>query len=119
MTTSLHRFFTVNALPLAATADGVRVAIRLTPRAAAERIDGVIDDADGGPVLKVSVTAPPVESRANDALLRLLAREWRLPQRDLTLAAGGKSRNKSVHIAGDAGALLARLGPVLAALPRR
>ena len=119
MTTSLHPFFTVSELPLTLGKSGLRLSVRLTPRAAADRIEGVIDDADGGPVLKVSVSAPPTENRANDALLRLLAREWRLSRRDLALAAGVKSRNKTVHIFGDAVTLLARLRPILAALPRR
>jgi uncharacterized protein (TIGR00251 family) len=100
--------------PLAATADGVRLQIRLTPRARANRIDGIIRSADGTPVLKVSVTAPPAENRANDALIALLAREWELSRRDLTLVAGGKSRNKLVHIAGEPQALLQRLAAALA-----
>ena len=69
-------------------------------------------------MLKVSVTAPPVDSRANEALLRLLAKEWRLPRRDLAIVGGAKSRNKIVHVAGDPALLLQRLGAALAALPR-
>jgi uncharacterized protein (TIGR00251 family) len=69
-------------------------------------------------VLRVSVTAPPAEGRANEALLRLLAREWRLPRRDLSLISGMKSRHKVVHIAGDPVTLLGRIGPALAALPQ-
>jgi uncharacterized protein (TIGR00251 family) len=82
----------------------VRVRVRLTPRAHADRIDGV-----AGTALKVSVIAPPVDNRANEAVLRLLAREWRLPRRDLSIAAGGKSRDKSVQIAGNPATLMARL----------
>jgi uncharacterized protein (TIGR00251 family) len=88
----------------------VRVAVRLTPRARAARLDGV---ADGR--LKVAVTAPPAENQANKALLRLLAREWRLPQRSLAIVAGAKSRDKLVHIAGDPGELLRRLSQAIAA----
>jgi len=89
----------------------------LAPRARANRIDGVIRSADGMPVLKVSVTAPPAEGRANEAVTALLAKEWGLPRRDLTLVAGGKSRNKLIHIAGAPQALLRRLAAVLSALP--
>ena len=106
-------------LPLTATPAGLRVAIRLTPRAAADRIDGIVSDAGGNPVLRVLVTAPAVENRANDALLQLLAREWGLPRRDLALAAGGKSRNKTVLITGDPAVLRARLEALLAVLSRR
>src|SRR6266446_4340341 len=95
--------------PLTATGDGVRVAIRLTPRARADRLDGVVHLADGAAVLKVSVTAPPAEDRANDALLQLLAKEWRVPRRDFALVGGRKSRNKIVRIAGEPTALIKRL----------
>jgi uncharacterized protein YggU (UPF0235/DUF167 family) len=66
-------------------------------------------------MLRVSVTAPPAEHRANEALIALLAREWHLPRRDVSIAAGAKSRNKLVHIAGEPRALLAKLAGALSA----
>jgi uncharacterized protein YggU (UPF0235/DUF167 family) len=96
----------------------VRVAVRLTPRGRADRLEGIADLADGAPALRVSVTAPPADSRANDALLRLLAKEWDLPRRDLAIVGGLKSRSKLVHIAGDPAVLLPRLKTALAALQR-
>ena len=96
----------------------MRIALRLTPRARTDRLDGVARLADGSPVLKATVTAPPAEGRANDALLQLLAREWRVPRRDLAIVGGQKSRNKVVHIAGEPAVLLKRLGAALAALPQ-
>jgi uncharacterized protein YggU (UPF0235/DUF167 family) len=105
-------------LPVRIATDGIRVAIRLTPRGRADRIDGMVRDADGEMVLKVSVTAPPVDARANDALLLLLAREWRLPRRDLSLVSGARNRNKIVHLAGEPTTLLTHIGAALAVLPR-
>src|SRR5580704_7201509 len=90
--------------PIRPCSDGLRVHLRLTPRAHADRTDGIV-----GSTLKVLVTAPPVENRAKEALLRLLAREWRLPRRCLSIAAGGKSRDKIVLVAGDPATLMARL----------
>jgi uncharacterized protein YggU (UPF0235/DUF167 family) len=87
----------------------VRLAVRLTPRARTERVEGVVAG-----VLKVWVTAPPAENQANEALLRLLAKKWRLPRRGLSLAAGAKSRNKVVHIAGEPAELMARLTALIA-----
>ena len=69
-------------------------------------------------MLRAAVTAPPVDSRANDALLQLLAKEWGLPRRALTIVTGQKSRNKVVHVGGDPAVLLPRLGAFLAAMPR-
>ena len=98
-------------------ADGARITIRLMPRGRGDRIEGVGRSADGAAVLRVSVGAPPAEGRANDALLRLLAKEWGIRRRDLAIVAGLKSRNKVVDVAGDSDALLARLGAALVALP--
>jgi uncharacterized protein (TIGR00251 family) len=105
-------------LPLDATGDGVRVTIRLTPRAGRDRIDGVARLADGNAVVKVAVAAPPADGRANAALLDFLAREWQQRRINLRIVAGHKSRNKIVHIAGDPDSLRHHLGAVLAALPR-
>jgi len=94
----------------------VRVAVRLTPRAGADRIDGVARSAEGRPVLRVSVTAPPAEGRANAALLQLLAREWRVARRDLALLTGPRSRSKTVRVAGDPAVLIERLRAAIARL---
>ena len=71
---------------------------------------------DGRPALKVSVTAPPSEGRANEALVQLLAKQWRVAKRDVAIVAGLKSRGKIVHIAGDPATLLSHLHPLLASL---
>jgi uncharacterized protein (TIGR00251 family) len=103
---------------LTAASDGIRVAIRLTPRGRADRIECIVRSAEDRPALKVSVTAPPAEGRANDALIQLLANEFRVPKRDIALVAGQKSRDKMVHITGDPAALLSHIGALIVALPR-
>ena len=96
----------------------MRIAVRLTPRARVDRLDGVAHLADGAAVLKASVTAPPVEDRANEALLQLLAKEWGLPRRELAVVGGRRSRNKLVHVAGDAAALMRCLASAISGLER-
>jgi uncharacterized protein len=64
---------------LRAARDGLRVAVRLSPRAKADRLLAIAADAEGGRFVKASVTAPAEGGRANEALLQLLARVWRLP----------------------------------------
>jgi uncharacterized protein (TIGR00251 family) len=95
--------------PFTPVKDGVRVAVRVAPRSAANRIQGAASDAGGEPVLKVAVTAPPEDGRANLALIALLAKRWRLPKRAVTIAAGAASRRKVVHLTGDPTELVARL----------
>ena len=106
-------------MPIVATAGGVRVAVRLTPRGRADRIDGIGRTADGTSVLLESVSAPPVDGRANDSLLRLLAKEWDFARRNLTIVSGLKSRSKVVHVAGESSPLLERLAGALLPLPGR
>lgn len=77
-----------------------RLAIKLTPRAAADRIDGWDVDPDGRPVLKVRVRAQPVEGEANAALTAFLAKALGVAKRDVTLARGGQSRLKMIDIDG-------------------
>jgi len=90
-----------------ASAD-VRFAVRLTPRGGADRIEGVVD---GG--LRARVAAPAVDGAANDALLRLLARELGLPRRDIRLVAGATGRNKVVAVDGISAAGVRRRWPDL------
>jgi uncharacterized protein len=73
----------------------VRFAVRVTPRAAADRIDGVVEG-----VLRVHVGAPAVEGAANNALVRLLADELGVARRDVRIVAGATSRQKLVVVDG-------------------
>ena len=103
-------------LPLAQTADGVIVTIKLTPKARGAGIDGVGDDlGPEGPrsVLKLRVTAAPEGGKANAAMIALLAKSWRLPKSAFTVIAGATSRQKRVHIGGDPQALLRAITPHL------
>ena len=90
-------------------ADGVRLSLRVTPKASRNAIAGLADTASGGKVLKVSVTAVPENGKANDAVVKLLAKAWKLPKTSLTVVAGATDRNKIVHVAGDPAELMRRL----------
>jgi hypothetical protein len=70
-------------------------AVRVTPRASRDAIEGEYQGA-----LKVRLTAPPVEDRANDALRRLLAVRLNVPVSAVRIVGGEKSRNKRVAVAG-------------------
>ena len=62
--------------PFKPVADGVRVAVRLTPKASRNAIAGIAESGQGEAVLKVMVTAVPEAGKANEALIKLLAKEW-------------------------------------------
>lgn len=83
--------------------------MRLTPKAARERIDGIAAEADGGAVLKVAVTAVPEDGKANAALIRLLAKQWKLPKSAFAITAGATDRRKTLLVGGDGHELRRRL----------
>jgi hypothetical protein len=76
----------------------VRVTVRLTPRAASDRILGLAAEPEGGAVLKVGVTAVPEDGKANAALVALLAKTWKLPKSAIAIASGATDRRKLLHI---------------------
>lgn len=82
-------------IEVAEIAGGVTFAVRITPRASRDAIEGEYQGA-----LKVRVTAPPVDDRANEALRRLLAGHLKVPLSAVRILSGEKSRNKRVQISG-------------------
>ncbi len=82
-------------LPLHEGPSGVSFAIKVHPRANTTGITGEFGDA-----LKVSLTAPPVEGRANEACIEVLAKLLKVPRSSVTIASGHTSRNKVIRVAG-------------------
>lgn len=93
------------ATPFKAGPEGVAVSLRVTPRAARDRIDGLAATADDGAELKVGVTAAPEDGKANAAVLKLLAKAWKLPKSSLSVVRGQSERRKTVLVAGDSATL--------------
>ncbi|CAK0762131.1 conserved hypothetical protein [Azospirillaceae bacterium] len=95
--------------PLELVEDGVRVAVRVSPRSSRTAVTGMAMTPDGGKVLKVAVTAVAEAGKANDAVIRFLAKTWRVSRSSLSIVSGATDRNKKLHIAGDPEALFLRL----------
>jgi uncharacterized protein len=85
--------------------DGVVLAVRVTPKAAEDAVDGVGRLADGTDVVMARVRAPPAKGAANAALVVVLAKALKLPKRSVTVVSGGGSRLKRVLIAGNVDSL--------------
>lgn len=94
--------------PWRRSGEGLLVAVRLTPKSAADAIEG-IETHDGKPVLKARVRAAPEKGKANTALEKLMAKWIGIPKSRVSLVSGGTSRLKTIALAGDAGALAAML----------
>ena len=81
-------------------------AIRVHPRAKKNAITGELGDA-----LKVSLTIPPIDGRANEACIEFFAILLKVPRSSVTIASGQTSRNKVIRVAGlTAGQVRERLG---------
>ena len=83
--------------------------LRATPGGSKNAVTGFADTANSGKALKVSVTTVAEAGKANEAVIKLLAKLWRLPKSRFTLVAGASDRNKIVHLSGDPEALMALL----------
>ena len=97
------------ASPWQVTPRGVRLHLRVTPNAGADRIEGVEQRDDGNAVLRLRVAAVADRGKANAAMVALLAKALGVPRSDVTLVAGETARHKTIEILGDGPALLARL----------
>jgi uncharacterized protein (TIGR00251 family) len=76
-------------------ASGVTVELRVQPRARRSALAG------SRVALKAAVAAPPIDGKANAALIALLAETWRLPKSAFAIAKGTTSRTKKISIAGE------------------
>jgi uncharacterized protein len=92
-------------------ADRVQLAVRLTPRGGADRLDGWGRDDAGRAFLKARVRAAPVEGEANAALGALIAKTLGVARSRVSVARGTTQRLKTVEIEGmDAAGVEAALG---------
>ncbi|HSY35925.1 MAG TPA: DUF167 domain-containing protein [Acidobacteriaceae bacterium] len=98
------------SLALRATTNGCTLNVRVHPGARRNAITGTHDGA-----LKISLTTPPTDGRANAALIAFLAEMLNIPRARITLTTGATSRTKTLHLEGlTPEALSAALEPSLA-----
>jgi uncharacterized protein len=93
---------------------GLRISLRVTPKARREGIGGVVDRPDGAR-LEVAVNAAPEDGKANAAVVALLADALGVAKRQVRVVQGAASRQKLVLVEGDGPALAARLAALLSA----
>lgn len=83
--------------------------LRVTPNAGRDAIDGVENRDDGTSVLRLRVSAVPDKGKANAAVIALLAKTLGIPKSSIALVSGETARQKTLRIAPQTDALLARL----------
>ncbi len=77
------------------TAEGVTFAVKVHPRARRTAIAGELGDA-----LKIALTAPPADGRANEACIEFLAETLRMPRSSISITSGQTGRNKVIRVTG-------------------
>lgn len=96
------------------SAAGIRLRIKVAPKAKRNEIGGFLDEPDdgrsgGGKALKVAVTAAPEDGKANAAVIALLAKELGVAKSAVSVVAGATDRRKIVEIRGHSAELLQRV----------
>jgi uncharacterized protein (TIGR00251 family) len=81
--------------PITTSSAGVRLHVRVQPRASSDEVSGVAGD-----VIRVRLTAPPVDGAANEALVRFLAARLDVSRSAVTLVSGHTGRTKVVEVNG-------------------
>jgi uncharacterized protein len=82
-------------IPIRDLAHGATFAVKVHPRAKKDVITGEIGDA-----LKLALTAPPIQGRANEACVEFFAKLLKVPRSSVSIAAGQNSRNKVIRVVG-------------------
>jgi uncharacterized protein len=82
-------------IPIHDTPQGATLSVKVHPRAKKNAIAGEVGDA-----LKLALTAPPVEGKANEACIRFLSELLDVPRSSITIAAGETSRLKVIRVHG-------------------
>ena len=77
------------------TPDGATFQVKVQPRAKKNAIAGEVGEA-----MKLALTAPPIEGRANEACIAFLAKLLNVARSSVTIAAGQSSRSKVIRVAG-------------------
>ena len=83
--------------------NGITIELRVQPRARRTALEAA------GGALRASVTAPPEDGKANDAVIDLLSQEWRLPKSAFAVIKGAAARNKTLSVLGESATLVTRI----------
>lgn len=83
------------SIPIRQSGDAATFSVRVHPKARPDGISGIVGDS-----LKLDLTAPPVEGKANEACIRFFAEFLKVPRSSVTIAAGTSSRNKVIRVQG-------------------
>ena len=94
-----------------------RLRLRVKPGASRLAVLGRTHLAEDLEAVALAISAPPEGGKANEAVVALLAKAWRIPKSRILIVAGATARTNTIEIAGDVADVSATLGAWLASLP--
>ena len=94
----------INDFKLTKLENGVKLSVKVVPNSSKCEIVGVIEDS-----LKIKLDVPPVEGKANEKLIKFLAKLLGVPKTSITIVSGETGKNKILFIKGDAEELSAKI----------
>ena len=80
-------------IPFSRVSDGIIIEVRVIPRSSKKEISGVLDN-----VVKVKLTAPPVDGAANEQLIEVLSKRFGVKKSGIIILKGESSKRKTVKI---------------------
>ena len=83
-------------IPFKKTRNGITIEVKVDPRSSQKGIAGVM----GGSIVKVKLTAPPVDGAANEQLIEVIAEEFKVRKSQVKVIRGKSSKVKVVEITG-------------------
>ncbi len=86
-------------IPVRDTREGASFKVRITPRASRTAVTGLMGEGDDA-AMKIALQAPPVEGRANDALIEFLSKLLKTPRSTIEIIGGEHARNKTIRVRG-------------------
>ncbi len=92
------------------TKDGIELRLICAPSSRRVGIHNVVEDGHGGKALKISVSAPPEDGKANKSVIELLAKAWKLPKSRISILRGEAQKHKTILLSGEAPELMKKLG---------
>src|SRR4051812_7120494 len=94
------------------TPDGIRFAVRVTPKGGRDAVEGWQNDSAGRPLVKLRVRAAAEDGKANEAVMALIAATLGVPKSAVRIAGGAGARVKQIEVRGTAGELATRLAGI-------
>ncbi len=97
---------------------GIKIKIRVKPGSSRNAVLGIGEQAGEGPILVIAVSAPPQDGKANEAVIQLLSKCWKIAKSRIHVASGPASRIKLIEIIGDSVSLLDQIKGWLLTIPK-